>query len=406
MEQISLSMRFYSMLMNFIGLSNLHYDKRSRQLELRHVPTLVYSLILNVIYFLLAPSAFTLLVQSMYRCEVMGMLPMVFNVVSLAKLSSILLLLLSIWVRRRRLSRLANGYMLLLDNYRMGLTNYCKPRCILKLLMTSSRFYLLMVQLVGPGSAVRCNKTGVTSFSLFYLAAVLFGVMMELLLSLTDFSGYIFVVMANWVLISMAEEVNGMTLDHQKLPQRSGCIRRMAESQLLVGWRKFWQRVQSIDKLMAQLLNISQWQMLFNLFTSYLSDIAIVFRMLIYAEYERDFHLYRLLMYALVCVAHHTDIMMRFHIYEKNHLHWQELLQSLGQLFSDLRPERGELHFFRYVEFAVLRLGRQLQPNSQRVRPKQIAGLFDMSNAKAFTLTSSMAINVLLLFQIAYKNYS
>lgn len=47
-------------------------------------------------------------------------------------------------------------------------------------------------------------------------------------------------------------------------------------------------------------------------------------------------------------------------------------------------------------------LNRKLQ---ERVRPVHIAGLFDMSRNSAASMTGSIAINVLILWQIAYKYY-
>lgn len=57
------------------------------------------------------------------------------------------------------------------------------------------------------------------------------------------------------------------------------------------------------------------------------------------------------------------------------------------------------------LEFALICLSRKLQQRPQRVRPLHIAGFFDMSRNAAASMTGSIGINVLILWQIAYKYY-
>ncbi|XP_041447757.1 putative gustatory receptor 58c [Drosophila obscura] len=410
MVQFSL-LRFYFELSRLIGLCNLHYDPNQRRLVLNHVPTVVYCLVLDVVFVLVMPFAFGLLAGKIYGCKHLGMFSTVYSVMGQAKLFTMLLLVSSVWLRRCRVERLGNEYLKLLFDFRTAMRNNCRRRCLWKVALTSSRFVMLIQILLTQNSLVHCQRTldraGVAPF---YMAAIVYALIMELMVSYVDFTVYMIQVSGNWLISNMTHQLQEMFDDLEVLPKHLGRPRDMGIRQILDAWLLLWHRCLQLDDLLRQLRQIFQWQILFNMGTTYIYSIATVFRLWIYMEYAEDFNMWKCLFTVFVCLAHHAEIMMQFSIFETTSSKWLKLRERLQNLWFVNQSQNGvglpsEVVLSRKLEFAIFYLNRQLQSRPQRVRRLHIVGLFDLSRASGHAMTASVMSNALVLCQIAYKIY-
>ncbi|EDV37093.1 uncharacterized protein Dana_GF13280 [Drosophila ananassae] len=411
MASLSL-LRIFFEVSRLIGLSNLHYDHRKQFFRHDHVPTIAYCLLLDVAYVLVLPIATVVLTGNLYTCPDMGMFAAVYNVVGLVKLVTVVLLMGSVWFQRRRLQNLGNEFLAMLRRFRFAMGNDCRRRCLWKLLLTTSRFVLMVQQLLVRDSLIKCKMSSKFERSLapIFSAAMVFSLLMLLLVSYVDLTVYMIQVNGNWLLENMSQNAREMVQDLKTLPKRNGNIRNMGLRQVLRAWQRVWERCMRLDRVLQQLLEIFQWQLLFNLLTTYIFNIATLFRMWIYIEYDQNFHLWKGILSAIIFLVHHVEIMMQFSVFEINRKKWQELFDSMEGLwfmtcFGNRCESRHELVLSRKLEFFLLYLSRKLQREPQRVRRLHIAGLFDLSLHSVHRMTRSVVSNVLVLCQIAYKIY-
>ncbi|KAH8309451.1 hypothetical protein KR059_009860 [Drosophila kikkawai] len=405
-------LRFYFEVSRLIGLCNLHYSFKERRFVLNHVPTVLYCLLLNVAYLLILPFALTLLSGNIYKCPDVGMFGVVYNVVALAKLLPLVLLMGSVWIQRCRVQRLGNNLMRMLHRFRFALGNDCRKKTLWKVLLTSSRFLMLTQQIMARDSVVHCEGDSKLKNSLlpYYRAAIVYSLIMLLLVIYVDLTVYMVQVAGNWLLTNMTQNVEEMIQDLEALPRRRGLPREMGLRQILPAWRRLWRRCLHLDSVLLELLELFQWQLLFNLLTTYIFNIATLFRLWIYLSFDQNYHVYKGVVYAVLFLTHHLELMMQFSVFETNRSKWLELWDKVVKLwyvnYSDdgLKNKQGML-LSRQLEISLLYLNRKLQLQPQRVRRLHIAGFFDMSNSSVHKMTRSIIINVLVLCQIAYKIY-
>lgn len=355
MARLSL-LRIFFEVSRLIGLSNLHYDPRKQFFRHDHVPTIAYCLLLDVAYVLALPVATAILTGNIYSCPDMGMFGVVYNVVGLVKLVTVFLLMASVWIQRRRLQNLGNELLAMLGMFRSALGNDCRKRCLWKLLLTSSRFVLMAQQLMIQDSLIKCKISSkfLAFMAPIYSASMVFALLMLLLVSYVDLTVYMIVVNGNWLLENMSLNVREMVQDLKTLPKRNGNVRKMGLRQVLGAWQAVWKRCLLLDGVLQQLLEIFQWQLLFNLLTTYIYNIATLFRMWIYLEYDQNFHLWKAIIFAAMFLVHHVEIMMQFSVFEINRQKWQELFDSMEELWFVTCPgnqyeSRQELVFSRKV---------------------------------------------------------
>ncbi|XP_030375608.1 putative gustatory receptor 58c [Scaptodrosophila lebanonensis] len=411
---MDLSMRVYLTFHRAIGLGSLYYDAQRKRFLLRHSRSQVYCLLLDVAYLVVMPYVVSLLVDTFYRCEVLDMFAIVFNVTALAKMLAVVLLLLGAWFRRRPIQFIANGLQSLLERYWQRLDADCtqmsllRRRCLWMMSLISARFVVLALQLFGQGSAIHCVARGVAEPSPFYVTSALFLLLMELMISCADFSIYMAAACSNTLLAMMRQEAQELVQDSQALRQKRFSYHVIWERQLLVAWCGLWQRCLRLSAIMEVIVQSFQWQLLIDLFNSYVSGIAIFFRLMVYASDGSAFKLSKFFVYVFLCISTFAEIMLRFFIFDINRRHWEYLEHHFVQFWLHL-PEVDKSApgtvLSRRLEFSVLMLGRNLQTQPQRIRRLQIAGLFDMSMETGFSMYSSMFMNVIILCQIALKKY-
>ncbi|KAH8252782.1 hypothetical protein KR032_001890 [Drosophila birchii] len=405
-------LRFYFEVSRLIGLCNLHYSFKERRFVLNHVPTVVYCLLLNVAYLLILPFALTLLTGNIYKCPNVGMFGVVYNVVALAKMSTFVLLMSSVWIQRYRLQRLGNDLMGMLHRFRFALGNDCRKKTLWKALLTSSRFVLLTQQLIARDSVVHCEADSKLRQDLlpYYRAAIVYSLILLLLVTYVDLTVYMVQVSGNWLLTNMIQKVEDMIQDVKALPKRRGLPREMGLRQILPAWRRLWRRCLHLDSVLRELLELFQWQLLFNLLTTYIFNIATLFRLWIYLSFDMNYNVYKGLVYAVLFLTHHLELLMEFSVFETNRSKWLELRDQVVKLWyvnnSDdgLQNRHGKM-LSRQLEISLLYLNRKLQLQPQRVRRLHIAGLFDMSLSSVHKMSRSIISNVMVLYQIAYKIY-
>ncbi|XP_039482538.1 putative gustatory receptor 58c [Drosophila santomea] len=404
-------LRIYFQVSRLIGLCNLHYDSENHRFILNHVPTMTYCAILDVAYLLILPFALFMLTGNIYDCPDAGMFAVVYNVVALTKLLTMLLLMSSVWIQRCRLQKLGNDLMKLLHKFRFHLGNDCRNRCLCKALLTSSRFLLLTQQLVTRDSLVNCEGNSRLRKAMlpYQMAAIVYALIMILLMSYVDLTVYMIEVAGNWLLVNMSQRVLEMVQDLEALPKRNGIPREMGLFQILAAWRKHWRRCHRLDELLKQIVDIFQWQLLFNLLTTYIFNIAVLFRLWIYLEFDKTFHIWKGILYAMIFLTHHVEVIMQFSIFEINRRKWLGLLESIANLwdinFSGSQFNNSGIVLSRKLEVSLFYLNRKLQLNPKRVRRLHIVGFFDLSNSSVHNMTRSIITNVLVLCQIAYKIY-
>ncbi|XP_017123731.1 putative gustatory receptor 58c [Drosophila elegans] len=411
MVQVNL-LRIYFEVSRLIGLCNLHFDARSQRFILNHVPTVIYCIVLNVAYLLILPFALALLTGDIYECPNVGMFGVVYNVVALTKLLAMLLLVIHVWTQRRRLQMLGNDILEMLHKFRFALGNDCRKRCLWKVLLTSSRFVLLTQQLVFRDSLVRCEADSSFRRAMlpYHLAAIVYALILLLLASYVDLTVYMMQVAGNWLLANISQEVQEMLQDLKALPNRRGVPREMCQRQILPAWRKLWRRCLHLDGLLKQTVEVFQWQILINLLTIYIFNIAILFRLWTYLTFDNDFNIWKGIVYVVLFLTHHAEITMQFSVFEINRSKWLELLDRVGKLWlanfsgSKYKNSYGII-LSRQLEISILFLNRKLHLHPKRVRHLHIAGLFDLSNSSVFEMSRSIITHVLVLCQIAYKIY-
>ncbi|XP_062136329.1 putative gustatory receptor 58c [Drosophila sulfurigaster albostrigata] len=355
------------------------------------------------------------LLPKYYNCQKMDMLAMAYSVVAIAKIASVLMLLFSIWLLNTQWLLMVNEFLMFQKIYREEFSEHDNLWLYMwKLLLTFSRFLLLFVQLFGPPSIFMCEQFEGPKgrFAPFYVLLSLSIVLMEILLTSVDYWMYYLLHLSNRVLGLMSEETEGLRQDLNWLPQRSGSHRNVYQQQLYAAWHKLWRRCLRLDRLIHFMLKISQWHILLNLFACYLTDITIIFNIIIYSTESDNFHLIRLMVCSLLGILFHSDIMCYFAIFGMNRSQWKNLLANMEELWFTL----GDLNFNpstdsygiamqRQMSFAIMAINRRQHRRQDRVRRLQIAGLFDINTRTAYRMSTDIAMNVVILWQIAYKYY-
>ncbi|XP_017045357.1 putative gustatory receptor 58c [Drosophila ficusphila] len=405
-------LRVYFEVSRLIGLCNLHYDSRTQRFRLYHVPTLVYCSILDIAYILILPFALILLTGNLYKCPQIGMFRAVYNVVGLSKFLTMLLLICNVWIQRRRLHQIGNDFMEMLHKFRFALHKDCRKKCLWKVFLTGSRFIIFTQQLVFRDSLVRCeNDFKLRKAMLPYnVAAIFYSWIMILMVSYVDLTIYIIQVAGNWFVVNMSQSVQEMIQDLEALPKRNGIPREMGLRQISSAWRKLWRQCLQLDKVLKQTVNIFEWQLLLNLLTTYIFNIATLFRLWIYLEFDKNFQIGKGIFFAVLFLVYHVEILMQFFIFEINRTKWLEVRNLVVKLsYANISGNNHKysqgIILSRQLEFSLWYLNRRLQPNPQRVRRLHILGLFDLNNATVHKMTRSVLTNVLVLCQIAYKIY-
>ncbi|EDW09894.1 putative gustatory receptor 58c [Drosophila mojavensis] len=399
-----------------IGLCNLRYVAERKRFELDQGLMLGYWLLLNVVYVVLTPVCFVLMVNSYYSCQGMDMLSMAYSCVSLTKSCSLFVVLGSVWLRRQRIRRVCNGYMRLLERFTQYHANYSYwRRHLWKLLLSNTRFVVLLNQLFGPGSALMCGVDDdevVTGLPPIYIGLSVAVLLMDLLASCTDSLAYCVVGTSNRLLECMSQEALELTRDLRWLPPSRGRHRAVYQRQLLAAWHRLWHSCRQLDKLLVELLKIFQALLLLNVFTNYLTEISLFFNLVVLIADAEFISPWRCYFYSVVCLSFHFDILLTFSIFGANQVKWKHLSVRLQQLWLalkamhvDYRSDTQCVAMLHQLEFAMIYLNRRLQPQPRKVRNLQIMGLFDMNRGFWNSMNASIGMNVLILWQLAYKNY-
>ncbi|XP_051861360.1 putative gustatory receptor 58c [Drosophila albomicans] len=247
-------------------------------------------------------------------CQKLDMLAIAYTIVSTAKVASVVMLISSIWLLGPKWLRMVNGFMMF--QHYIG---------------ESFRFF-------GPPSIFMCEKLdGMRKeFAPLYVILSLGIALMEVLLTSVDYWLYYLMHLSNRVIGFMSEETQEMRQDLNWLPQRGGSHRNVFQQQLLAAWHKLWRRCLRLDRLINEMLKISQWQILLNLLGCYLCDIAIIFNVIIYSTDSEHFHLIRFITFMLLGILFHSDISSLFIIFGVNRSQWINLLTCMEKLWFTL----------------------------------------------------------------------
>lgn len=322
-----------------IGLCNQRFDPaRNRLVRVRGV-RFIYCIVLHLLYLLITPCIFVVLVQSFFKCQELDMLAVAYTVVCLSRILSMMTLLYNVWTRGGQLERLVNGMFRLMYRYRRHLDNYSlQRRNLVKLLLSSARVMMMLHLLIGPDSAVMCSETAgeITEVPPFYFVLALAALQMELVLCGTDYWIYWLLTLCDWLLECMARDVRALTADLARLPRGHGCHRAVYQQQLLAAWQHLWRCCMQLNALGYDFLQLFQWQILLNLLTSYVTDTTVAFNIVLYFVDGVYVSFWRSICYVTLCVSYHLDIMKLFSIFESNHMQWLDLLGSLQQMWCTL----------------------------------------------------------------------
>ncbi|XP_062135596.1 putative gustatory receptor 58c [Drosophila sulfurigaster albostrigata] len=353
-----------------IGLCNYKYVPERGRFKWDKGPMRIYCIVLHIIYVLLTPCAFSMMLQDYYDCQKLEMLAIAYSIVSTAKVASVVMLISSIWLIGRKWLRMVNGFKMFQHIYRRELSGRVNLwQHVFKIPLTISRFAILFIQLFGPASIFMCEKfDGMRAqFAPLYVILSLGIALMEVLLTSVDYWLYYLMHLSNRVLGFMSEETQEIRQDLNWLPQRGGSHRNVFQQQLLAAWHKLWSRCLRLDRLINEMLKISQWQILLNFL---------------------------------------------FIIFGVNRSQWTNLLTCMEKLWftlSDLNfdPTRDTygIALQRQMSFAIMAINRRQHRRQDRVRLLQIAGLFDMNPRSGYKMSTNIAMNVVILWQIAYKYY-
>lgn len=323
-----------------IGLCNLRYVAERKRFEFDHGLMLAYWLLLNLLYLVLTPMCFLGMVYSYFSCQGMDMLSMAFSCVALAKSCSLFVILGSIWFRRHRIKHVCNGYLRLLDRFAQYNWNYSFwRRHFWKLLLSNTRFVVLLSQLFGPGSALMCGVDDevVTEVPPIYIGLSVAVVLLEVLVSCTDSLAYFVLATSNRLLECMSQEALELRQDLRWLPPSRGRHRAVYQRQLLAAWRRLWYSCLHLSNLLVELLKIFQAQMLLNVFTNYLTEISIFFNLVVLIADAEFISLWRCYFNFIICMMFHLDILMHFSIFGANITRWKHLSARVQQLWLALK---------------------------------------------------------------------
>ncbi|XP_060658972.1 putative gustatory receptor 58c [Drosophila nasuta] len=396
-----------------VGLCNFRYVPETGRFKRGKGPMQIYYILLHVIYVLLAPCCLIMLLHSQYECEKLNMLAAAYNIVSIAKGVSTLMLICGFWVFNTQWLHTINGFMLFQQIYQRQLM-HSRFMSWWKIVMTFSRFVLLFKQLFGQTSVFWCDKFDGwrAQFDPLYVVLSLAIFHMELVLIFASYWMYFLITLSNRVIGCMSLEIQKLRQDFNWLSHRQGNHRNIYEKQLYFNWHKLWSRCMQLDRLTQYLLHFGQWQILLNLFSCYLSEITIIFNIVIYSTESDNFHLARLMAYVLLGILFHSDFMSYFAIFGINRLQWSHLLASMEELWftlgaSDFDPitDNYYIALHRQISLAIIVINRRQHRRQDRVRRLQIAGLFDMNPGTGYRMTINIVMNVVVLWQIAYKYY-
>ncbi|KAH8405884.1 hypothetical protein KR215_011062 [Drosophila sulfurigaster] len=395
-----------------VGLCNFRYEPRSGLFERDRGSILLYWIVLHMVYVLLLPCIFYMLVLNYYECQRLDMLAMAYSIVAIAKAVSIFNLVFSIWLLITKWLRVVNGFMMFQHIYCKRLSGRVKFwHYLWKPLLTVSRFSLLFLQLFGPSSIFMCNRLdGMrTPFAPLYIVLSLAFVFMEVLLTCANYWIYYLINLTNQVLGFMSEEMQGLRQDLSGLLKRRDRHRKIYQQQLFAAWHKLWFRCLRLDRVIHKMVKVCQWHILLDLFACYLSDITIVFNLIVYSTEYDNFYFPVFILLMMLDILFHSDIMSIFVIFGINRGQWAQLLASMEELWFtfgsiDFDPS-ADIYIILQLSFAIMAVNRRQHPRHYRVRRLQIAGLFDMSPRSGYNMSTDIAMNVVILCQIAYKYY-
>ncbi|XP_060658998.1 putative gustatory receptor 58c [Drosophila nasuta] len=183
-----------------IGLCNYKYVPERGRFKWDKGPMRIYCIVLHIIYVLLTPCAFSMMLHGYNDCQKLDMLAIAYSIVSTAKVASVVMLISSIW------------------------------------LLGPKRLRMLF----GPPSIFMCEKLdGMRKeFAPLYVILSLGIALMEVLLTSADYWLYYLMHLSNRVLGFMSEETQEMRQDLNWLPQRSGSHRNWTN--LLTCMEKLW----------------------------------------------------------------------------------------------------------------------------------------------------------------------
>lgn len=323
----------------WIGLSNHRYVPDQNRLVRVSGVKLLYCMVLHLLYLLMTPFIFVVMVHSFFNCQEIDMLAVAYTVVCLSRILSMTMLLFNIWFRRKRLQRLGNGMFKLMWRYRHHLGNYSfRRRNIMKLVLSSARVLMMLHILVGTDSAVMCGDTAgeVTEVHPIYYVLAAATLHMELVLVGIDYWIYWLLAFCDWLLECMSREGRALTTDVEWLPRGHGCHRVVYQQQLLAAWQHLCRCFCRLDAFGHDFLEIFQCQILLNLLSSYVTLITVVFNLVLYFIDGVYVNFWRSTCYLVLCISYHCDVMKLFSIFESNHLQWVGLLGSLQQLWDVL----------------------------------------------------------------------
>ncbi|XP_060659013.1 putative gustatory receptor 58c [Drosophila nasuta] len=278
-----------------VGLCNLRFVPESGRFKRDNGPMLIYWIALHFIYLLVIPYVFVVRVSSSFHCQKIDILAVAYTVISVVKVFSLLLLIISIWVCRERWLRMGNRFIALQQLYRSDLRTIRigqRLQHMWKLLMCLSKVILTMYSMYGPNSMLVCNifEEKESPVSLIYIGSTIVALPLEMIVCCIDYWIYHLTRVSNWLLDCLNLEVQELKKDIGWLPRRRGFQRNVYQQQLFGGWRHLWRHCVRLDKVHREMIMIFQWQMLLNILTNYLTDITSLFNLIIYLNEPQTAH--------------------------------------------------------------------------------------------------------------------
>ncbi|KAH8355123.1 hypothetical protein KR093_006419 [Drosophila rubida] len=395
-----------------VGLCNLRFVAESGRFQRQQGPMLIYCIALHLIYVLFMSCGFLVLVSMFFNCQGINMLAVAYSVVAVSKVLSILLLICGIWLLRDRWLQLVNGFLALQQLYRSDLIPSSLSQWLRharKTLMCFSKILSTIYWIFGPNNYLMCSidDQSETRIYLIYIGITIVAVPLEMFFSGIDYWIYHLTSVSNWLIDCLTLEAQELKQDVGRMPQRHGCHRNVHQQQLLGSWKQLWRRCLRLHKVYYEMIAIFQWQMLLNILTNYLSDITSIFHILIYWNEPQVLNRWYFTAYWIICILFHLDIMSFFAIFDAHRLKWEHLQQQVHELWLSLDAMENVycVALYRQIEFSIILVNRRLQRCPKRVRRLHIAGLFDINRRSEYCMSTSIAMNVLILWQIAYKYY-
>lgn len=315
-----------------LGLMNLRYNWKTQQLDLYYWPIMIYSVLLNILFFGLQPITMIYSTKVSYYCEFFGPLVIMKLMIGTAHCMTYMSIVWLTWFKRKQLRRLFHRYLKLVDQYlnEANLQDHQdtmkNARGILRKKLTSSicKMIVLYVNIYHYVSNVDCVY--VERFS-HVVVSIYYGILNlhELFVDISVILGLLLIdVGLNMLLTDLNSIERDIRLMIQIRHRQASYAPESAQQDLHNKWRyQLSHNVESISEEVLKLqslardhIEIYQIPILFLLSAIFMGLVNLMFNIVVYAANFENLDTMKFLFYLLILAANINNFMIFYNICE------------------------------------------------------------------------------------------